>query len=167
VLVASACGSSSGDPLGNAEATATTVSSVLPEAESGASSAVETPAGSSEALLASGTFEIPAVQTIADAPGFHERVVASGSVANVTATAGETLVIRLRDETRPGIECASEHPLSGCVTVDWSDFEDRPRVPTGGAFTHLVSIELQSGRHDFFLSESGLLADVPDEYQPG
>ena len=83
---------------------------------------------------------MPAVDGIEDAPGFHEVVTAAGRVIEEQGSPGDILVFRLQDVTRPDVECSSEHPLSGCVTIDWSDFEDRPRVPPGGAFAHRVTM---------------------------
>jgi hypothetical protein len=56
--------------------------------------------------------------------------------------------------------------LSGCATVDWSDFEDRPRVPAGGVFDNHLSVVSSSGAIDLFLSERRGLASSPDEYSP-
>jgi hypothetical protein len=82
------------------------------------------------------------------------------------STAGAFLVVALRDIDRTDQACSSEHPLSGCATVDWSDFDGRPGVPPSGIFDNRLSLVLQSGTRHFFLSESSALADAPDLYKP-
>lgn len=82
-------------------------------------------------------------------------------------TAGARLVISLRDAGRSGQTCSSEHPLSGCATVDWSDSEDRPRVPRGGVFENSLSLRFASGTRKLFLSESGRLSGASDSFKPG
>ena len=158
MLVAGACSDTS-EPV-----TAGTAATVPPDS---AATEPGTESPDEEIVLASGSFEIPAVDGIQDAPGFHEVIGRAGRIVDAAGMAGDVLVFRLRDLTRTDIECSSEHPLSGCVTIDWSDFEERPRVPPGGAFSHRVTVELVSGPHDFFLSDTGALADVPDPYRPG
>lgn len=164
VLVAAACSSSSD---GSGSTTAVVPAPTTSAAEAGSGDSDPEGAVGGDGSLVSGTFEIAAASTIGDVPGFHDTVTAAGTAADVSAAAGQILVFRLWDASRPDMVCDSEHPLSGCVTVDWSDFEDRPKVPPGGAFTHRVTIALESGPYDFFLSETGALADVPDQYQPG
>ena len=119
-------------------------------------------------VVASGVLELPGASGIGDTPGFHEAVLAEGVLpAELPATEGGRLVLSLRDASRPGISCEVEHPLSGCATVDWSDFEERPRVPAGGVFEQRLRLTLASGEHAFFLSESGVLNAEPDSYAPG
>ena len=77
------------------------------------------------------------------------------------------LVLTLRDLGRPQQGCSREHPLSGCATVDWSDFDGRPNVPPGGVFEHRLVLQLASGAQAFFLSDSGSLNEAPDRYKPG
>ena len=76
------------------------------------------------------------------------------------------LVIRLWDADRPDVTCDSEHPISGCVTVDWGDAQSRPNVPPGGVFDNSISFALATGERSFFLSESGALNDVSDPLVP-
>jgi hypothetical protein len=113
---------------------------------------------------ASGTFDLPAAESF-DAPGFHEVLEFMTTIP--AASAGDNLIVRLRDVSRPTRTCDSEHPLSGCATVDWSDFEDRPAVPSGGVFDNRLSIDLADGTRTWYLSETGALADTPDDYSPG
>ena len=80
--------------------------------------------------------------------------------------AGASLVLVLRDASRPGQTCDRQHPLSGCATVDWSVFEGRPGVPPGGVFDNRIVIRRPSGERTLFLSEGGVLADAPDSYSP-
>ncbi|MEI7619375.1 MAG: hypothetical protein WCK14_12225 [Actinomycetota bacterium] len=119
-------------------------------------------------LLASGAFEVPAVQGIKDAPGFHEVFDTTALVPAATHVgSGSRILIRFRDRTRPTVTCASEHPLSGCVTLDWSDFPERPRVPAGGAFEQRLTLDAAAGHQDLYLSQSGTLNAQPDHYEPG
>ena len=119
-------------------------------------------------VLASGTFEVPAVQGINDAPGFHEVFDATALVPpSIHVGSGSRILIRFRDRTRPDVTCASEHPLSGCVTLDWSDFPERPRVPAEGAFEQRLTLDAAAGHQDLFLSQSGTLNARPDHYEPG
>jgi len=119
-------------------------------------------------VLASGTFEVPAVQGINDAPGFHEVFDATALVPpSIHVGSGSRILIRFRDRTRPDVKCASEHPLSGCVTLDWSDFPERPRVPAEGAFEQRLTLDAAAGHQDLFLSQSGTLNARPDHYEPG
>jgi hypothetical protein len=117
--------------------------------------------------LASGELSLPAATSFGS-PGFHEVLTDSQTIPEaVTALAGRRLVLTLRDLGRPEQRCGREHPLSGCATVDWSDFEGRPGVPPGGVFEHRLVLQLASGERSFFLSDSGSLNEVPDRYKPG
>lgn len=89
----------------------------------------------------------------------------SGTLPDTAASAGR-LTVRLRDVTRPNQTCDRNHPLSGCATVDWADFEGRPSVPSGGVFDNRLSITTTSGTVDLFLSETLTLASTPDSYSP-
>ncbi len=104
---------------------------------------------------------VPAASSFDD-PGFHEVVEVSGTLTDAVP-AGATLVLSLRDAGRPTATCGSEHPLSGCVTVDWSDSPGRPHVPSGGVFDNHLTV----GDRTWFLSEDGTLADRPDPFAPG
>ncbi len=155
----------------------TPVPSVAPsEATAGrpTPAAVQTPAASvpspslaSEQILAPGEFELAAANAFGE-PGFHEPFHFTHRLpADLGSTAGLRLVVALRDVTRPEQTCSSQHPLSGCATVDWSDAESRPNVPAGGVFDNSLTVELRSGERTFFLSEVGVLADTPDAFDPG
>ena len=120
------------------------------------------PAGSGT-VLAAGELELPAAEAFGEL-GFHEVLTAEATLpTDLGPTKGRRLVLRLRDAGRPGQACDTEHPLSGCATVDWSDDESRPNVPAGGVFDN----RLELGGQTFFLSESGALAGVPDQFRPG
>ncbi|MCH8184634.1 MAG: hypothetical protein IH862_00850 [Chloroflexi bacterium] len=117
--------------------------------------------------LASGELSLAAATSFG-APGFHEVLTDSQTIPeDLTAPAGRCLVLTLRDLGRPEQRCAREHPLSGCATVDWSDFDGRPGVPPGGVFEHRLVLQLASGEQSFFLSDSGSLNEAPDRYKPG
>ena len=117
--------------------------------------------------LASGELSLPAATSFGSS-GFHEVLTDSQTLPqDIAAAAGRRLVLTLRDLGRPEQRCDREHPLSGCATVDWSDFEGRPGVPPGGVFEHRLVLQLASGEQSFFLSESGSLNEAPDPYEPG
>ncbi len=121
----------------------------------------------SSRVLASGAFDLPAA-TAFGAPGFHEVLSATHlTPSDLGPTTGQRLVMKLWDAGRPTTTCSSEHPLSGCATVDWSDATSRPKVPAGGVFVNSLTLQLVSGVRAFFLSESGSLNDKPDSYNPG
>ncbi len=103
-------------------------------------------------------------------PGFHEVLTASHDLpADLGSGAGLELVLRLWDVRRPDSSCNSNHPLSGCATVDWSDATGRPKVPTGGVFENSITFNGigADGARSFFLSELGNLNDAPDVFKPG
>ena len=117
--------------------------------------------------LASGELLLPAAMSFGTR-GFHEVLTDSQTFpADITAAAGRLLVLTLRDLGRPEQRCSREHPLSGCATVDWSDFDGRPNVPQGGVFEHRLVLQLASGEQSFFLSDSGSLSEAPDRYKSG
>src|SRR5438132_3690556 len=113
------------------------------------------------ALLAAGTLSLPAASAFGE-PGFHQALVAQARLPQAIPR-GTRLVLSLRDASRPRQTCSSEHPLSGCATVDWSDDPSRPKVPPSGVFLN----ELAAGGRTYFLSESGALARRPDRFEPG
>ena len=101
-------------------------------------------------------------------PGFHEVLTADQTLpGDLGETAGRTLVLRLWDAGRSEVACGRDHPLSGCATVDWSDAPSRPKVPPGGAFRSNVILQLASGTHTFFLSDTDRLTDEADPFKPG
>ena len=80
----------------------------------------------------------------------HEVLTDSQTIPeDIAATAGRRLVLTLRDLGRPEETCDREHPLSGCATVDWSDFDGRPNVPPGCVFEHRLLLQLASGEQSF------------------
>ncbi len=139
-------------------------STTLPSAVSATSSAATPSAGLSR-ILAEGTFDLVAALAFED-PGFHQVIDLEGVFAEEVPAGGQ-LVLRLYDASRPDQECGSEHPLSGCATVDWSDSANRPSVPAGGVFDNRLSLAVDQGTVDLFLSESGGLVEVPDRFDPG
>jgi hypothetical protein len=117
--------------------------------------------------LTTGQLRLPAAAAFGQ-PGFHEVLVATGRVPRrMRATKGLRLVLTLRDAQRPRQTCSSEHPLSGCATVDWSDDPARPKVPAGGVFRNGLTLRLASGVRTFFLRADGTLSSKPEPYQPG
>ncbi len=116
-------------------------------------------------VVLSGTIEVPAAEAFGD-PGFHEAFTLTGTVPEPAAGVTGELVVRLVDAERPNQTCDRDHPLSGCVTIDWSDFEERPAVPDGGVFDNRLSIVSTAGPIDLFLSERRGLAATPDQYSP-
>jgi hypothetical protein len=151
-LLAGACGGG-GSPVsaGLTSASSTTdVAAVSPEAT---------------AVVLSGSATIPGARAFGD-PGFHEVIVLTGTVPGGATGLSGRLVISLHDVGRTEQTCDRDHPLSGCVTVDWSDFEDRPGVPAGGVFDNRLSVVSASGALELFLSEDRGLATTPDAYSP-
>ena len=118
-----------------------------------------------EVVLLAGSIVIPGASSFEE-PGFHEAYFLTGMVPEPAAEMTGELVVRLRDAGRPNQTCARDHPLSGCVTVDWSDFEGRPGVPVGGVFDNRVAVMSTAGATTLFLSETRGLAQEPDEYSP-
>lgn len=119
------------------------------------------------AVLAAGEFQLPAAGAFGE-PGFHEVLSASfDPPAGQSNAAGKKLVLKLWDAGRPGQNCGSEHPLSGCATVDWSDAPGRPNVPSGGVFENSITLDLGGEERVFFLNESGDLKDSPEAFDPG
>ncbi len=153
-LVAAACGS--GD---SAISSSSSITSAAPSTTAPGSVVA------GDAVLLSGSIEIPAANGFDD-PGFHKAILLTGTVPEAAAGLTGELVVRLRDVGRPNQTCDRDHPLSGCATVDWSDFEDRPEVPRGGVFDNHLSLVSTSGTIDLFLSENRGLATTPDEYTP-
>ena len=118
-------------------------------------------------ILAEGLLDLPAAGSFRD-PGFHEVLTASWQLpSSLAGTAGSRLSITLGDAGRPEMECTSQHPLSGCATVDWSDALGRPGVPPEGVFDNHLTLSTTSGEVILFLSESGALNDAPDLFSPG
>lgn len=118
-------------------------------------------------VLAAGEIDLPAAQAFGE-PGFHSTFMLVHELeADVTSQDTYRLVVALWDVGRPAQTCDREHPLSGCATIDWSDAESRPHVPPGGVFDNSLTLELESGSQTFFLSETGVLHDAPDAFDPG
>ena len=122
-------------------------------------------------ILALGEFQLPAADSFGE-PGFHEVLRGSHDLpadppADLDGIAGKRLILRLWDADRPQRNCGSEHPLSGCATVDWSDAPGRPNVPSGGVFNNSITLQFEDGERSFFLSESGALRDQPEAFDPG
>ena len=113
------------------------------------------------AALAAGTLALPAANAFGE-PGFHQVLAARARLPR-SIPRGSRLVLTLRDASRPRQTCSSEHPLSGCATVDWSDDPARPKVPPSGVFLN----RLVAGGRTYYLSESGALARRPDRFEPG
>ena len=123
------------------------------------------PNGDGESVLLEGEFELATANTFGD-PGFHQVLELTGTLPEAAAENGGELAVILVDSGRPDQECDRDHPLSGCATVDWSDFEDRPGVPTGGVFDNHLTVTSTSGLVELFLSETRGLAKAPDSYSP-
>jgi len=153
-LVAAACGAGDSD---TASSLSTVPSATVPESSE--------EDGGVDLVLLAGSIDIPAAGAFGD-PGFHQPYVLTGIVPEAAVGLSGVLVVRLRDVGRPSQKCDRNHPLSGCATVDWSDFEDRPGVPEGGVFDNRLNVISGRGPVGLFLSESGTLATTPDAYSP-
>lgn len=118
-------------------------------------------------ILAEGEFQLPAANAFGE-PGFHEVLAATHDLpSDLGSMTGSKLLLKLWDAGRPELDCDSEHPLSGCATVDWSDAPGRPNVPPGGVFENSITLRSTDGESSLFLSESGALDDSPDAFDPG
>jgi len=118
-------------------------------------------------ILAAGELDLSSVNS-QEEPGFHQVLTATHKLPlGLGATTGHMLVIKLWDAGRPEGTCSSEHPRSGCATVDWSDGRSRPSVPPGGVFDNSITFEIATGVRSFYLSELGALNDEPDALVPG
>ena len=143
----------------NVTPTPTTVLSLATETAS--------PLPAAARILAAGEFQLPAANAYGE-PGFHEVLKATHDLPpDLGRMTGLRLVLKLWDAGRPKRTCDSEHPTSGCATVDWSDATGRPNVPPGGVVDNSITFQLATGVHSFFLSESGALNDKPDAFDPG
>lgn len=121
---------------------------------------------SEDIILATGELNVSFV-TSQEELGYHGVLTATHTLpSDLGSTEGLMLVIRLWDAGRPEQTCDSDHPISGCVTVDWGDWIERPSVPPGGVFDNSISFDLVTGERSFFLSESGVLNDQPDALEP-
>lgn len=117
-------------------------------------------------MLASGTLSLPAA-SIVGTTGDHEAFALTHRLtAEQGATAGQRLVVRLRDLSRPGMGCSSDEPEDGCATIDWSDDPSKPNVPRSGRFENRVTLELTSGVKDFFLTYNEVLVETPALIDP-
>ena len=124
------------------------------------------PSPSGATILAAGELALAFVGSQQE-PGYHGVLTATHELpSDLGPTTGLMLVLRLWDAGRPEMTCNSEHPISGCATVDWSDARNRPSVPPGGVFDNSITFEMASGERSFFLSESGALNDEPDVLVP-
>lgn len=162
LVLAAACGS---ETVPEPEA----VQDLLPSPATGATRATETAKLLSDGtkILAEGEFQLPAAGAFGEL-GFHEVLTATHDLpSDLGSMAGSRLVLKLWDAGRPERNCSSEHPLSGCATVDWSDAPGRPNVPSGGVFGNRILLQSVDGERSFFLSESGALNDSPDTFDPG
>ena len=168
IPLAVACGSPANPtPLRQPESQAAPTPTTAASPPSGTAPGASNGSLAGAVVLASGQMALSAAGAFGE-PGFHEVLRAKDQLpAEVGGLAGSRLVLKLRDLSRPAITCDSPHPLSGCATVDWSDFPGRPRVPEGGAFVNRITLALTSGPHTFYLSESGQLMDTPEPYSPG
>jgi hypothetical protein len=117
--------------------------------------------------VAAGALRLPPAGAFGE-PGFHQVLTASARVPSLPpGNSRATLLVSLRDLDRPRERCGSEHPLSGCATVDWADDPARPKVPADGVFENRLTVRLRSGTRTLFLRRSGDLAASPDPFSPG
>src|SRR5262249_61737067 len=125
---------------------------------------LKAPASARGHLLASGEIHLPAASAFGE-PGFHEPITVNATLpAGIAPNSVRGLVVTLRDAGRPGQTCGSEHPLSGCATVDWSDATSRPRVPPGGVFNNSVVLSLATGPLTLFLRGLSMAEVVVDHW---
>ena len=118
-------------------------------------------------VLTSDIIELPAAASFDDA-GFHAPVLIQTRIpTDAPAQAGGRIVLVRRDDGRPRQTCGSQHPLSVCATLDWSDFPDRPGVSPSGMLENRLRLPVVAGTLDLSLSETGALTGEPDPSAPG
>ncbi len=96
-------------------------------------------------------------------PHFNSAITRMHTVpADLGPTAGQLLVLSLRDSSRPNQFCDPEDPtgglFEGCAVVDWP-FPGRRGI-------NLVELALNSGDRTFHLRMSDDLADDPEPDGP-
>ena len=79
---------------------------------------------------------------------------------------GLTLVLTLRDLTRPEITCVGESPRSGCATVDWDAFPWEPIAPPDGILLNRLLFLADDWSRAFHLRKTLTLADDPEPGPP-
>lgn len=111
-------------------------------------------------VLASGQFELQAATEVDPAAvGFNDAFTFRHPVPpGLGPTAGHQLVVRLRDVGRPRQTCGSDHPASGCATVDWA-------LP-GQVFRNLVELPTTNGRILLHMRLDGSLGSDPEPAHP-
>ena len=128
---------------------------------------VSPPSGPTDpTALASGSFLLLAAGAFGE-PGFHEALRITAALPDTLGpTTGLTLVLELRDLSRPDVTCAAPHPTSGCATGDWDDFPGRPATPESGLFLNRLRVVAEGRARDFFLRKTLTLADDPEPGPP-
>ena len=79
--------------------------------------------------------------------------------ADLGPTAGRQLAVRLQDISDPDQVCSFDHPLSGCVTVDWT-------MNPNNVFRNLMTIQTVIGSVEFHLRMNDTLASSPEPAHP-
>jgi hypothetical protein len=147
-LILSACGGSGKDA----------------PAPSGSTGGAPQTTGTSAAAGAEVRFSVPAVRNLDfNSPGFHYPVTVRLKVQGD----GRTVALALRDAGRPDQRCTQDHPLGGCVTVDWADDPSRPHVPRSGVFANTVAVSTAKGTELLHLHPAGTLDRRSEPYTPG
>ncbi len=101
--------------------------------------------------LTSGTFEVPQFSRTSDAT-YHTARAASGTLpATLPDTVGRQLVIELFDVDNPTVRCTFDHPLGGCTTIDWDDFQESANVPPSGYFDNSFTTTMAGTERKLFL----------------
>ncbi len=120
-------------------------------------------------VLMQGVTRVDTAQSFED-PGFHQVISVSATIPQLGPLEGRTgsvIRVSLRDASRPEQTCSQDHPLSGCLTIDWSDAPGRPHVPDSGVFRNELTFITADGTTKLHLSDSGVLAETPDQFTPG
>ena len=160
-MVAACSGGSIQAPGADQSFTPSPAASLTPATET------DSPSPSGARILAAGELGLSSVNSSHEL-GYHQVVTATHNLpSDLGPTTGFMLVLKLCDAGRLDATCSSEHPISGCATVDWSDAGSRPSVPPGGVFDNSITFQMATGLRSFFLSESGALNDEPDVLVPG
>jgi hypothetical protein len=118
--------------------------------------------------VATGTRVILAAQSFTER-GFHDGLTITTRlrVRGPLLRGPATVLLTLRDASRPRQTCTENHPLSGCVTVDWSDDPARPHVPPSGVFTNALTVQTARGSRTLYLHPAGTLTARAEPFAPG
>ncbi len=114
--------------------------------------------------IVSGSFEVPQFRSTSD-PNYHTfRSITGQLPADLPDTAGRQLTIVLFDIDNPDLSCEIQHPLEGCTTIDWDDFQGVPNVPLSGYFDNSFTTRMGGEETKLFLRQDLSLSLVNNSH---